>query len=495
MDSNPLNPDGTANAMYYKFYTYHVPTNFEVLTFTTEADHGWRLEFKPYTYSYSNHQHLFKNQSQELTGNSIYAPISVPVTSTSAVDKLNQYNRIGTITSVSDASRFGVLRIGAWQEFTTTHRYQIKTDPRTWTDSLNLKDQKFHERFLTNSYQPFIEYQLVYLPKWTITAGMKSALYTMHLKQFADGSTVGNLGCTSTTIAACTNYVVHNAFYNNILPSFEANYRIKTNWSAYGQYGRGSEIPPSSIFDVTGAQVAVTPNPTVATTYQGGSVVKLNRLLFDADVYHIHYDSTYSSFTVNDQTRADNGDTYWYATPARNTTGFEAEGNVVVAKRLSLIANGTFGDAKYEAASPTTLGNGTVLPASGVLWVAGVAKNTVNAGFTYQDKALDVGFFNKRIGQRYVDNGTVHQATTLAPFWMNNLFVNYTIRKNSIFDQSKIKLSVNNLLDYHDVVGLSPGLAATSTVPFAPNALDQLQLLPGRSVMISFQVGLQPRER
>jgi len=166
-----------------------------------------------------------------------------------------------------------------------------------------------------------------------------------------------------------------------------------------------------------------------------------------------------------------------------------------VTKGLSLVVNGTLGEAKYEAAGATTLGNGTVIPASGVLWVAGVAKNTVNAGFTYQDKGFDVGFFNKRIGSRFVDNGTVHEATTLDPFWMNNLFVNYTIRKNSIFDQSKIKLSVNNLMDYHDVVGLSPGASATSTVPFAPNALDQLQLLPGRSVMITFQVGLQPRER
>jgi iron complex outermembrane receptor protein len=78
---------------------------------------------------------------------------------------------------------------------------------------------------------------------------------------------------------------------------------------------------------------------------------------------------------------------------------------------------------------------------------------------------------------------------------MNNLFVNYTLRRNSIFDQSKIKLSLNNLFDNHDIVGLSPGTSPTATVPFAPSALDQLQLLPGRSIMITFQVGLQPRER
>jgi hypothetical protein len=44
-------------------------------------------------------------------------------------------------------------------------------------------------------------------------------------------------------------------------------------------------------------------------------------------------------------------------------------------------------------------------------------------------------------------------------------------------------------------VGLAPGVAATAAGPYVPNALDQLQLLPGRSVMVTFQVGLSPRER
>ena len=264
MDGTPLNPDGSANAMYYKFYTYHVPTNFEVITFTKDLGRSWKFETKPYTYSYSNHQHLQKNQSQDLLAPT---PNEVAVNATSAVDKLNQYNRGGEITTVSAASRYGVFRVGAWYEYTATHRYQIKSDPRTWTDSPLLANVKFHEYFKTNSIQPYIEYQLVAIPKWTITAGVKSATYSMNLNQLADGSTVGNLGCTSTTIAGCAGIsVMHSAFYNNILPSFEASYRIRSNWSAYGQFGRGSEIPPSSIFDVTGAQVAVTPNPTVATT-------------------------------------------------------------------------------------------------------------------------------------------------------------------------------------------------------------------------------------
>lgn len=492
MDSNPTNPDGTPNSLYYKFYTYHVPTNFEVATVTTDLGRGWKFETKPYTYSYSNHQHYFNTQTQDLTGSSIYKPILVPVTATGAINKLNQYNRVGEITSVSAASRFGVLRFGAWYELTLTHRYQVKSNPLNWVDSAALKDLKFHERFTTNSIQPYLEYQLVAIPRFTITAGIKDAYYNMSLTQFADGSTVGNL-CPPGVTTNCPVLTLHKAGYNNWLPSFEANYRIMKNWSAYGQYGQGSEIPPSSVFDVTGAQVAITPKPTTAKTYQGGTVLKLNRMLVDADAYHVHYDSAYSSYTVSDVTKPDYGDSYYYATPPRNTTGFEGEANVALTHSLSLAVNGTYGNAKYEAAGASTLGNGTIVPASPVQWVAGVANNTFSGGATYQDKSWDLGFFNKRIGDRFVDNGATHEATTLAPFWMNNLFVNYSIHKGSIFDQSKIKLSINNLLDYHDVVGLSPGASGTAAIPYTPNALDQLQLLPARSIMVSFQIGLAPR--
>ena len=153
------------------------------------------------------------------------------------------------------------------------------TRARGWIRPL-LKDLKFHEYFITNSAQPYIEYQLVAIPRvddhcgseerplhhgperslptaarWAIWVALRPPLWVAR-------------ECRRVTARTTT----------TSFPRFEANYRINNNWSAYGQYGRGSEIPPSSIFDVTGAQVAVTPKPTVATTYQGGSVVKINRL-------------------------------------------------------------------------------------------------------------------------------------------------------------------------------------------------------------------------
>jgi iron complex outermembrane recepter protein len=74
-------------------------------------------------------------------------------------------------------------------------------------------------------------------------AGIKPAYYNMALNQFADnGKTVGNLGGAA--------FVSHRAGYNSWRPSVSANYKLKSNWSAYAQFGTGSVIPPSSVFDV-----------------------------------------------------------------------------------------------------------------------------------------------------------------------------------------------------------------------------------------------------
>jgi len=79
------------------------------------------------------------------------------------------------------------------------------------------------------------------------------------------------------------------------LPSVSANFRLTSNWSVYGQYGKGDEIPPTSVFDVTGGgqEVSKIPSPQLTNTYQFGSVVKLNRVTLDADYFHIKFQNTF----------------------------------------------------------------------------------------------------------------------------------------------------------------------------------------------------------
>lgn len=527
-DNNMLNADGTYNAQFWRLSVYHVPSFFDVISFNHDFGKGWKLDTKTYTYGYSNHQHYQNTTDNDQVTDSVLTKTieekvggdDFPTTSPyyqkkpTGVDKSNQYARGGEIAALSYATKWGVFRTGSWYELTDTTRYQIYTDPITWVDSPYISNNKFHEHFFTHAVQPYAEFQLVSIPRWTITAGVKDAFFRMYLTQYPDGKTVGNLGCTSLLTASCSITVVHSQNYNSILPEFEANYRINNSWSAYGQYGRGSIAPFSAVFDTAGAEVAVTPPPTIADTYQGGTVVKLNRFAFDADVYHIHFTNTYSTYTPS--SGPDQGFTFYYANPNSNTNGFEAEGNVAVTNHLSFNANGTFGVAKYEArgvqaAVTDSTGNiiNPAIPATPEAWVATAPHDTEAMGMTYQERGLDFGIFGKRIGSRWADIGNFHQTVPEDPFWLSNLFLNYNI-KHSMFDGSKIKLSVNNLFDDHSIVANSaandgttlaspyttnPANVVTQSLQqYTPSWADALEKQAGRSFMITFQLGLT-RER
>ncbi|HKV41965.1 MAG TPA: TonB-dependent receptor, partial [Blastocatellia bacterium] len=313
LTSDPTSP------LFYKFYTYHVPTDFEYVDFRTQLGRGWVMDFKPYTLSYYNAQ--FYNNSLTTIG------------STTAVDKLNSYRKYGENFVVSDVSKYGVFRAGLWYEWATTNRFQIPSDPRTRVDAAL---PNFHERFFTDSLQPFLEYEFHATSKLTLTAGFKYSYFKQDLTQFADnGKTVGNLGGLPS--------VFHSAGYSSYLPSFDVNYRLLNNWSVYGQFATGTKVPPSSVFDVTNGTVSILPKPTSARTYQGGTVLKLKRVTLNADVYYVHFQNSYSASPDPNIPTA----TQYTASGDSVSKGFEGEANVYITHGLSLYANGTAGSAKY----------------------------------------------------------------------------------------------------------------------------------------------------
>jgi iron complex outermembrane recepter protein len=135
--------------------------------------------------------------------------------------------------------------------------------------------------FGTTTLQPFAEYQLKLGSKLTFTPGAKLAYYKQNFTQFADnGKVVGNLNGAAS--------IQHAVDYHSWLPSVDAHYLLQSYWSVYGQYGKGQNIPPTSIFDVKGALVATLPKPILTDTVQFGSVWKSNRATLDVDFYHIN---------------------------------------------------------------------------------------------------------------------------------------------------------------------------------------------------------------
>jgi iron complex outermembrane receptor protein len=435
---------------YYGYNFYHVQTDFSYVGVHSNLGRGWTLDSKLYTYRYWNKQN--------------YNNSTTAVNATSGIDKLNGYRKAGEITTVSYERGRGILRTGLWFEWAYTDRYQIPSDPRTW---VNAALPNFHEHFITTSAQPFVEYEYRVTRELSLAAGVKVAQYGMNLTQYADnGKTVGNLGGKPS--------VYHDAQYRSWMPSIDARYKLKPNWTAYAQFATGSNIPPSSVFDSKGAEVAVLPKPTSVKTYQVGSVVKFNRWTLDADAYYSHFQNPYSSFL--DQA----GESYFYQTGPSNTKGVEAESNILLGAGFSLYLNGTMGSAKYQ---------GGAKYANGGLWIANAPKDTEAVGLTYQARGWNVGFFNKRVGRMYNDNGAINQAVAIDPFNVSNLYFNYTIRGDSTLRGTKIRFGINNLFDNHSIVGVAPA----STASNRPAPGDVLTLLPARSFSVQVTFGYAPR--
>lgn len=545
-----VNNSDPQNYFDYQYNYYHVPTDFEYVGIHSEWGKGWTFDFKPYTYNYDN---------SEKYSNAVIISDSAPIGTTDAnlpglaitaagtsttpggsnplcnqqflkkgvwaepcgVDKYNSYRKYGETSTLSWASNAGILRTGMWYEWANTNRHQYPSDPlNNWADQTL---PNFAETFVTNSYQPFAEYQWNALPKLQVTPGIKFAYYTIGTKQMADdGKTVGCLvaGCNyQTGVNINPNAFVANAgSYFATLPSLNMNYRIRSNWSVFAQAAQGSIVPPSSVFDfnqtTTGTIAVQLPKQQKNTTYEAGTVLKLKNVTFDADYFHIHFDNSYSCIA----TASSGDDNSCYLQPSSITEGVEGETNIYLTHGFSVYLNASYDSATYEGTlAATCTSTSTLCAAAGPLIVSAPSGLNVQQtpsdieaeGFTYQHKSFDFGFFNKRIGTFYIDNGAYHNQATIAPFDFANLFLNYTIRGGSRFDQTKVRLSINNLFNSSAITGDTiTGTAQTETIPYnganftdpfntngqTPIAGgDNLTVMPSRSVTLSVIFGFSPK--
>jgi iron complex outermembrane receptor protein len=439
MTNDPNSP------LYYKYNFYAIPTHFEYFGIRTLLGSGWSIDNKTYTMRYYNKQN--------------YNGVTT-ISATSATDKLNSYWKVGNNLPVTYVSNAGVFRTGLWSEYASTDRYQTPSDPRTWIDAAL---PNFHEMFGTTTLQPYAEYGWRALPNLTITPGIKYAYYRQDLTQLADnGKTVGNLNG-----AASVNHV---AEYHSWLPSLDAHALLQPYWSMYAQYGKGQNIPPSSVFDVKNAQVGTLPKPILTDTFQIGSVWKSHRATLDLDYYHINFQSDYSA-TFDTAT----GDTLYFQNGESVTQGVEAESTILVGGGVAVYLNATRGTAKYTDSN---------------LWVQNAPSDTETIGLTYNLGNWNIGLFSKRVGQMYNDNVNLHQAIPIDPFNITNLFFNYTVRGSSRLSQSRIRLAVNNLTDSHAITAVSAASAKSN----AASPGDILTLMSGRSVSVAFTVGVTSRQ-
>jgi iron complex outermembrane receptor protein len=246
------------------------------------------------------------------------------------------------------------------------------------------------------------------------------------------------------------------------------------------------------VFDVTGGNVLQPPKATIAKTYQIGSVLKLNRFTLDADLYYVHFQNAFSSYTD-----PATGEPVFVAVGPSNTKGFEMESHYAIGHGFSIYDNLTLGSAKYQ--------EGPNAP-NGGLWVANTPSNVEGISALWQHNNFDVGLTWKRVGTYYQDNKTlsyvingistkvpVNEAYTIQPWNLANFFVNYTVKNSSHFRGTKIQLAINNLANSHSLVGITPGTSPTVAAHYVSSPNDGLNLLPGRSISITITGGYAPR--
>ena len=497
--------------------------------------HKISVDFKPYTYNYDNSEYyanatpltesttvLYNGNSASKTWYGItVAPCNVAVTKKGVtaipcgVDKYNSYRKYGETFNLNQESKFGTLRAGVWYEWAHTNRHQYPADPLNgWADQ---PLPNFAEQFWTNSYQPFAEYEFHPIKKLEITPGVKFAYYTIVTKQFADdGKTIGGLG-TNNPASFISN---SGSYYSTCPPSTPTTASSPTGrpmrrsprqHCAAQQHLRlqpGNHGPRDSGRDL--------PKQQHNTTYQGGTVFKLKNVTLDLDAFHIRFQSGFSS-----QTDATTGEPDYFAQPSSISKGFEGQTNLYMGNGLSAYLNATWEKAQYTGfqiiypTGATNNANPYNLATPSGLWVQQTPSDTYAEGVTYLHDGWDVGIFNKHVGQFYQDVSGYHNEVVINPFDMTNTYINYTVRSGSRFDQTKIRLSVNNLFNLHDATGITSAGSVTGTTftgistagnsesytnPFVANVAqaplsgaDTISIFAGRSIVLSVTFGLSPK--
>ena len=223
----------------------------------------------------------------------------------------------------------------------------------------------------------------------------------------------------------------------------------------------------TKVFDVKNAAVGNLPKPTVAETYQIGTVWQLHRLNVGFDVFRTHFDNTYSSVLNKDTNMTD----FFQSGPSLSKGG-EVETNIVAGRGLSIYLNAAVLRARFAESQQ---------------FVPNSPKHTEAYGVTYTQRAFTANLFVKHNGAMFNDNGSVHEAIPIGDVTMANLSFAYRVR--ALSRDMHVRLNVSNLFDNHNIIAVTPA-SKTSNLP-GPN--DSVTLLAGRSVALTWTFDLARR--
>ena len=325
-----LNDDPTSQS--YSGYARDVyTTDFMYLGVQSSLGNGWVIDDKAYQTEYiqrDQHGADVGGTAANLSG-TIYVDNAAVNANNDVPGVFNHldYEDWGDVLRLSKAFSFGDLRFGIWGDREGFDTYSYNSDltrdgvPYTTAANADPYTSRYFSDLIT--IQPYAEFAYKPIKALTLTAGLKYSSVTRNIN-----GPVFNGGPTDV-----------GATYNQVLPSFDANYRVTKDLAVYAQVAKGYLAPE---LGVLGNQAATSVQPSTTWSYQVGSALHRRWLSLGADLYYIDFDNYIDNTTIENVT------TYFNQGGAV-FKGVEIEGTVTLGDGFAVYANGTLNDSSYDS--------------------------------------------------------------------------------------------------------------------------------------------------
>ncbi len=423
-------------------------SDFEIVRLQVPLTDHFSIDNKAYTYFYKNYTVSASDITTPGATQSASPLINGKITKVAGdipgYIKLNQYRVYGDILQTKYDTGFGLLTVGAWLEFSDTHRYRYDLDMTRSTfgdgvilNQVNNYDQKtsgqigvdannnpingpylqlngqpvpqniqFDERSSWYQQQYFAQFDWKPLDGLTITPGVKYVNFTRNV--------LSPIATQKTRQGTDT-----EANFSKTLPFLTINYLIRDNWSVYAQYAKGFLIPSLSNLEVQ-TTTPLIPTPTTTINYQVGTVYAGEHLNLDFDAYLIKLSNTIVCNGPAGALCTNTGDPSTYK-------GLEGQISYVPLPHVTLLANGSINESSDDVTGYRIAGAPTYTALVGALYNSGRYKFSFVQKFTgkqYADTAMAVPIGAYSIGIASAEAGYGPLALRLAVY---NVFNNTSV--------------------------------------------------------------------
>ena len=460
LNTNPASP-------FFKDYnTVKKHTSLSYLRLAGDLTPSTHVENTGYTYYYSNHT----LSPLDTTGTAAPSK-TLPAGHIPGYTKLNYYHVYGDILRVTQDVPFGAIKAGVLVETSKTKRSRYDYDLITNLPDRREKCPTLQPGVICNrgaasnvnyvqasdwdQYQPFVDVAWNVTPDLTVTPGLKYVHFKRHL------STPVNQGSGTALNTAAT--------FTKTLYFLTANYKVRDNWSVYGQYATGFLIPALNTLQQQKPNAADL-QPQESKNYQLGTVFHAGRIALDGDIYRIDFKNKQQSVA-----NAATGETVFYNLGGATYQGVEAQATFEVNPEIFVFVNGSLNRARAEGGSTTIAGVPVVL--TGGKQIANAPKSTGALGLIWKRDNWSVSATDKYVGAQWGAEGEPSNFR-VAPYNQVDLSVVYDL------GQWRLQAAVYNLLNSQRLTKINQGSKVFNTL----SATDQYYYQPERSVQVSARV-------